>query len=201
MVLLGGLVLTPLIMRLPLLGFDWQACFEAQGSIIQPTMGNCYDQYPPWTYLILLPWTSLPWRFGMSFQLGMMMMAVAVSTAKGAYRYGEAVVLALATPPVLWLLWLGQIDGFALWGLMFLPFGILWALTKPNITVWALFARWQWVALAAVIGIVSVLIWGWWPPVLLASRSHSIHHPAAMGWANTGWPVPALRLCHHDPLH
>jgi hypothetical protein len=192
-VLVGGLILTPLIMQLPLLGFDWQACFEAEGSFLPP-LGDCYAQYPPWTPFILRPWTILPWRVGLSFQLGMMLMAVAVSTAKGAFRYAEAVVLALFTPPILWLLWLGQIDGLALWGLMFMPFGILWALTKPNITVWALFARWQWVAVAAVVGIVSVLIWGWWPETLLAARSHCTQHPAAMGWVNTGWPVLVLGL-------
>lgn len=192
-IVLGGALLTALIMQLPLLGVDWQWCFEAEGSFLAPTV-ECYDQYPPWTYWILRPWTSLPWRVGLSFQLGMMMMTVAVSTAWGAYRYGEAAVLALVTPPVLFMLWLGQIDGLAMWGLMFLPLGMLWALTKPNIAVWAIFSRWQWVAWAAVVGVVSVAIWGWWPGTLLAARALCPEHPMAIGWASLGWPVLLLGL-------
>lgn len=192
-VLAGGAILTPLIMQLPLLGHDWQVCFGATGSVLT-TETDCLNQYPPWTYWILLPWTILPWRVGLSFQLGMLLMGVAITTAQSAFRYGEAVVLALLTPPIFWLLWLGQIEGLAMWGLMFLPFGILWALTKPNITVWVLFARRQWLVLAAVVGVVSVLIWGWWPGVLLEARRWCPQHPAAMGWAAMGWPVFLLGL-------
>jgi hypothetical protein len=198
-VLLGGALLTPLIMQLPLLGHDWQVCFEARDSILQPAesrhpIGACYDQYPPWTYWILRPWTILPWRVGLSFQIGMLLMTVAITTGLGAHRYGEAVVLALLTPPIFWLMWLGQSDGLAMWGLMFLPLGILWVLTKPNIAMWALFARWQWVALAAGVGLFSLLIWGWWPDSLIATRMYCPEHPSAMGWASMGWPVLLLGL-------
>jgi len=192
-VVAGGVILTPLIMRLSLLGWDWQVCFEARDSILAPA-GNCYDQYPPWTYWILRPWTMLPWRVGLAFQLGMLLMTVAVSTIQGAYRYVEAAFLALLTPPVWMLMWLGQIDGLAMWGLMFFPLGILWALTKPNITVWAILARRQWVVWAALLGIASVLIWGWWPDRLWIARGMCYSHPAVMGWRNLGWPVLALGL-------
>lgn len=187
-VVVGAALLTPLIARIPVLGHDWQVCFEARDGLL-PAAGDCYDQYPPWTRWILRPLTALPWRLGLSFHLGMTFMAVAVGTCQGAERYGEAAVLAVLTPPVLMLMWIGQIDGMAMWGLMFLPLGMLWALTKPNITVWVLFARWQWIAWAAVLGLVSILIWGWWPGQLLAARSECTLHPAAMGWANLGWPV------------
>ncbi len=192
-VLVGGAILTPLVMQLPLLGWDWQVCFEARDSLLAPA-GNCYDQYPPWTYWILRPLTILPWRVGLAFQLAMLLMTVAVSVSQGACRYMEAALLALLTPPVWMLMWLGQIDGLAMWGLMFFPLGMLWALTKPNITVWAIFARWQWVVWAAVLGIVSVLVWGWWPGRLFAARGMCYTHPSAMGWGNLGWPILALGL-------
>ena len=183
----------PLVMQLPVLGWDWQSCFEARGSLVPPG-GDCYAQYPPWTFWILYPLTILPWKVGLSLQLGVMLMTVAVGTALGASRYWEAALLALVTPPVLSLLWLGQIDGLAMWGLTFFPLGMVWALTKPNITVWALFARPRWIAWAAAWGIVSVLIWGWWPGRVLVARSMIYQHPSAMGWGNLGWPVLALGI-------
>lgn len=192
-VLVSGVILTPLVMQLPLIGWDWQACFGAQGSLVPPT-GDCYTQYPPWTFWILRPLTILPWKVGLSFQLSVMLMTVAVSASQGAQRYWEAALLALLTPPVLSLLWLGQIDGLAMWGLLCFPAGMIWALTKPNITVWALFARRQWVIWAVVLGAVSLLIWGLWPVRLLAARSMVYQHPSAMGWGNLGWPVLVLGL-------
>jgi hypothetical protein len=192
-VVIGGAVLIPLVMQLPLLAWDWQVCFEARDSLLAPA-GNCYDQYPPWTYWILRPWTILPWHIGLAFQLGILLMTVAVSVSRGAHRWAEAVLLALLTPPVWMLMWLGQTDGLAMWGLMFFPLGMLWALTKPNITVWAVFARWQWVVWAAALGVVSLLIWGWWPGRLLAARGMCQTHPSAMGWGNVGWPILVLGL-------
>lgn len=192
-VVIGGALLIPLVMQLPLLAWDWQVCFEARDSLLAPA-GNCYDQYPPWTYWTLRPWTILPWRIGLAFQLGILLMAVAVSVSRGAHRWVEAMLLALLTPPVWMLMWLGQTDGLAMWGLMFFPLGMLWALTKPNITVWAIFARWQWVVWAAAMGAVSLLIWGWWPGRLLAARGMCQTHPSAMGWGNVGWPILVLGL-------
>jgi hypothetical protein len=50
------------------------------------------------------------------------------------------------------------------------------------------------VALAVVVGIVSILIWGWWPSTIIAARSHSPAAPSAMGWLAMGWPVFLLGL-------
>jgi len=192
-ILIGSVLLTPLVMQLPLLGWDWHVCFEARGALLPP-VGHCYDQYPPWAWWILRPLTLLPWRVGLSFHLSVLLLTVAISAGWGAHRYLEAALLAVLTPPVWMLMWLGQVDGLAMWGLMFLPLGLPWALLKPNITVWAVFARWQWVAWATALGLVSLLIWGWWPGRLLAARALCYVHPSAMGWGNLGWPVLALGL-------
>src|SRR5262249_41802163 len=107
--------------------------------------------------------------------------------------YG-AVVLAILSPPVLMLLWDGQIDGVALLGFLALPWGIPLLIAKPTITIFALLARPRWVVWAGAFLALSFLVWGWWPAQVLATLDGRNQHPMAMGWQVLGWPIAVLGL-------
>lgn len=134
--LIGGILLYPLVSRLPALGWDWGVYF-AQRRL---------DQYPPWSSYVLEPLISFPWRVGLSFLNGLLLMTVAVATSRedksdSIMSKLIAAFLAIVSPPTLILLWQGNIDGLILLGLVAIPIGIPLALVKPHLSLWALFAK------------------------------------------------------------
>jgi hypothetical protein len=151
----------------------------------------------------------LPWRSGLALLNGIMLMTVAVSAASEVGNNSRrsillAAVLAVITPPVFMALWLGNVEGLVLLGLISFPPGIVLALMKPHLTGWAILARRQWVFWAVAIGLVSLLIWGWWPARMLADFGRLTDNPMAIGWYNLGWPVALLGgilllFSHADP--
>jgi hypothetical protein len=129
----------------------------------------------------------------------LMLMTVAVATAREARRFSlasrlGAVAMATTAPTLLMLLWQGNVDGLVLLGLVALPPGVVLALIKPTIAGWALLARRQWTLWAIGFGLVSLVIWGWWPGSLMHAFDGRFLHPMAMGWHNLGWPVALMGL-------
>ena len=128
-------------------GFDWEHFFS-QGRI--PAF------YMPWTGPIvsLFNWPTL---FALSV----------LALVWRAHRYKAsplALALMLASLPTLWvLLFLGIIDGLTLLGLMLLPWGVPLVLLKPQVASFALLAKRRWLMALAVWGVLSLLVWGWWP--------------------------------------
>jgi hypothetical protein len=182
--ILGGILLYPLMARLPVVGWDWYYWF-LPGNI---------DFYPPWTRLVLAPLTALPWRTGLALLNGITLMTVAVAAARQA-RPGNrrsrliAAGLALVSPPVLMALWLGNIEGLVLLGLVALPPGVILALTKPHLSIWALLARRRWLIWTAGWGVLSLLIWGWWPGRTFGEMGRLSENFFTIGWYNLGWPL------------
>ena len=132
-------------------GFDWQIFFGA---------GRAPAFFVPWVHWIL---PFLNW----SLVVALTIIALGWATWK---RKGSPLTLflVLTSLPTMWTLFLGQIDGLALLGLLLMPFGVPLALLKPQLTTFAMFKNRQWFIAAAIFGIVSVLIWGWWPLNLIA---------------------------------
>jgi len=186
--LLGGVCLWPLVNLLPMVGWDWFYWFVVPGKI---------PFYPPWTAGILWPLTRLPWRAGLALLNSLTLMAVAVATVGSdpqqnlRSRMGAG-ALALLTPPVFMNLWLGNVEGLALIGLLAFPPGVLLALIKPNLTIWAALARRASFIWVLAIGLVSILIWGFWPLQMIAELERLTANSMAIGWANLGWPVAVL---------
>jgi hypothetical protein len=137
-------------------------------------------------------------------------MAASVAAARESRAYPRsarlgAALLAVLSAPVWMLMWQGTIDGVVLLGFVLLPPGVLWMLLKPQIAVWGILARRNWVLSAIVCLAISLLIWGWWPQDMLTALSHLVGHPIAMGWQVLGLPVLlvglVLLLCSDaDPL-
>ena len=199
--LVGGLVLWPLVDRLPALGLDWFTFFYPR----------IFDGlYPPWTETILFPFAQIPWRASFSLMNSLMFMIVAVATAREARVYPlasrlGASVMAITTAPLLILLWQGNIDGLVLLGYVAFPPGVVLSLIKPTIAGWAILARRQWMLWGLGFGVLSIIVWGFWPASLRDVFDYRYYHPMAMGWQNLGWPVALLGLIllvftNADPL-
>lgn len=131
-------------------GFDW-VNFFSKGVIPQ--------FYPPWgKYVSLLGW---PLMFGLS------MAGIGVAIVKRAVHPISA-VFAFITLPVFWTMFLGQLEGLIVVGLLALPWLTPFALLKPQISFFAFGARKSYIVAGIVWIIISILIWGFWPQKMLA---------------------------------
>jgi hypothetical protein len=194
--LAGALLLWPLTSQLPMLGFDWRVYFWARD----------FRQYPPWIEWALAPLLALPWRAGLAGLNALLLMTVAVSVAREVFQGNHrsalpltsealgCVLLALFTPPVMILLWVGNIEALALWGMLLMPVGIPWVLLKPHLGLWAVLSRRSWIIWAAAFGLLTLLMWQFWPMRVLGSITDRIQHPSAFGWASLGWPMIVIGL-------
>ncbi len=185
--LVGGVLVWPLVHRLPMVGWDWYYWFFA----------NRIEFYPPWTSLLLSPLVQLPWRAGLSLVNSLLLVALAVFVYRQAL--GEAIptrllacAMALLTPQVFINLYLGSIEGLMLIGMLLLPPGAALVLFKPNLTGWVLLARRQWFIWGAGIGVISLVIWGWWPANMFSWIEPLTEKSLAIGWYNLGWPIAVL---------
>ncbi len=187
-ILLGAVLLLPLTLRLPMLGYDWHRLFYL--GVLEP--------YPPWMVPLFQPFRLVPWRDSLALVNGISLLTVALLTACQAesVRWSGlgAALMALLTPPLWFMLWDGQIDGLILAGLLVLPWSVPLALLRPQILGWLLLTRRRWtLAMGAWLGL-SFLLWGWWLGVALPQSVGSVVHPTAMGWATLGWPILLVGL-------
>ena len=184
-VIIGGLLLSPLVNRLPMPGYDWAIRFYP----------NDTPYNVPWIQPIVAPLRWLGWREALAVVNSITMVTVATATARAASyqrRDFDAVVLALLTPPLLMTMWDGQVDGLALLGMLGLPWLVPLVLMRPHFTVWPILTRRNWTIGAALFGVLSLIIWGWWPGRVMAGMGFNLEHPIALGWGNLGWPVGVL---------
>jgi hypothetical protein len=174
---------------------------------------------PAWVYLITYPLGRLPWPAGWMLLTFATVLVVGVTgLAWGNRRWW----LALVTPPLLWTVWLGQIEGFHVAGLLVtglvlqkkLPpawLGVSWLLllTKPQVGLGALAlqALWLWrerpplrrlwpapVIFIAVFAL-TVLLWpSWITNWLGAMRAFAPDYWNAAIWpvGLLAWPVALL---------
>jgi len=122
----------------------------------------------PWLYLAILPFAALPATFSKGF-LTLGTIAVCAIYLKGNRR--KIMVLCL-TMPFLATIAFGQVDALALIGLM-LPANcaLIFLSMKPQAAALAMFkSRLTPAGIGGFIGLIigSFLVWGWWPPRLLA---------------------------------
>jgi hypothetical protein len=111
----------------------------------------------------------------------------------------------VSTPIIPMLLWQGNVAGLVLLGFVGLPLMLPYLLLQPNLAIWAIVARRNWILWAAVFGIATLLIWGLWPPEFLQRAVGRATHPIAAGWQILGLPVLLIGLVmlvftNADPL-
>lgn len=134
-----------------LFAFDWIHFFE---------QGNIPPFYPPWTDSVV---RSLNWQGLIAFSL--------TGVALASYRRATSaisVACALLTLPLFWTIFLGQLDGLVVLGILGLPLLAPLALLKPQLSIFSFLARRSFlIGLLITVG-VSLVIWGFWPPKLFS---------------------------------
>jgi hypothetical protein len=205
MAVAGGLLLSPLLYIAPLVGWDWYVVyFQNKESLFW---------YPPWTSLLTAPLAlTLPWRWGLAVSNGLTLAALAIATLRESgvrTRWGYVgSLMAVVTPPVVVLLWAGQVDGWGLIGYLLLPWAVPLLLIKPTVAAFFLFARKEWFIAGLVFAAVTLLIWPGWPAQALGIHVEGDYpHVASMGWYKLGWPIGVVGLLlmiftnRKDPMH
>ncbi|RMF32055.1 MAG: hypothetical protein D6759_09055 [Chloroflexi bacterium] len=132
-------------------GFDWVHFWGA---------GRIPPFYPPWTLPIV---RLLNWH-------GLVGITLAATTLAALLRskHPLSALLPLLTLPLLWTIFLGQLEGIALLGLLGLPWLTPLALIKPQVAIFAFGARRSYLlGLILFLGL-SLLVWGPWPLRALA---------------------------------
>lgn len=174
----------------------WGAIFSLAYMIMLflPTPGADFHasdrpfiDYPPWITLLVLPVRSI--AVANALTLTALAYALWRRDAKPMHY-----VLAFTAMPLYWNLWLSQYEFIPLLGLVWLPWGLPLALTKPQVAVWGVGAWWlqqprKWqIATAVVIGVlVSFLVYGWWPANLQRPTTiDTVYNLSAWYW---GGPV------------
>ena len=184
MAVLGGTLLAPLVRLLPLLGWDWYIFFNANHPV--NNIYNPANPFFPYTRYIIQLFTWLPWRDSLAWLGGISMVSVALGVWKAGGRYLQ-IVLALFTPTLFMLLWIGHPDGLALLGVIT---GIVpLALIKPQVAVWSFFRN---KGFAFWTGIFLALVFLIWPEWLTRVSAVSWDHSGSFGWHVTGWPMALL---------
>ena len=127
------------------IGFDWIHFFE---QVKLPVF------YPPWTdfFVSFLSWHTL---------IGLTLGSVSLAIIKRSTHLISGIA-AFFSLPLFWTLFLGQIDGLALLGILGLPWLAPLALIKPQVTIFAFLARRSFIIALIGILLVSVVIWGLW---------------------------------------
>jgi hypothetical protein len=128
-------------------GYDWENYFS---------VGETHPIWTPW--MVTMPFHEMNWPFIVGITLA--------SLVYRTYHYKKTylpVILAVLSLPTLWVLFMGNVDGFVLLGLISLPWGTPLALMKPQIAGFALLARRKFIIAGAVWIIITFLIWGFWP--------------------------------------
>lgn len=135
-------------------GFDWINFWG---------INNVPLFYPPWTYLIikLFNWHSL-----VAFTLTSILFA---SMLRAKNLISASMVL--FSLPLLWTIYLGQLEGIAAFGILLLPWLTPLALVKPQVSIFAFAARKNFVIGLFIFLIFSVAIFGFWPIQTLSANS------------------------------
>ncbi|OGO27990.1 MAG: hypothetical protein A2W33_07725 [Chloroflexi bacterium RBG_16_52_11] len=86
------------------------------------------------------------------------------------YKYHKsplAVALVILSLPTLWVIFMGNLDGLVLAGLILLPWGVPLVLMKPQLSAFALLAEKSHLIAGGVWLLISFIGWGFWPINLL----------------------------------
>jgi hypothetical protein len=135
--------------------WDWVYIFS---------VGKTGPFYPPWTGPILSILTY-------PILVGLPMAALSVAAFLRA-RSPFSLVCVFFCLPVLWTIFLGQLEGLVLLGLLGLPWLAPLALMKPQVSVFAFLAKKSSLIILIAVLLVSFLIWGFWPIRMLSVNQY-----------------------------
>ncbi|MEZ4668628.1 MAG: hypothetical protein R3E39_12015 [Anaerolineae bacterium] len=209
--IIAGTVLYYLpLSRMGFLGHDWLAYFAVQAT---PSIAQHPNpSYPPWVLSVTLrPLMELSPFVGLAILNALTISCIVVLT----FRYARfawpnapvvaymGVLFALFSPLPWMMMWLGQVDTTVLLGLVMLPFGVPLVLGKLHTGLWAVLGSRRDILWAAAWGLISLVIWGFWPLSILTQVAQQ--HPIIMGWRSTSpiflfVGIGLLCVTNRDPL-
>ena len=128
------------------IGFDWYT-FYSQGRA--PVF------YPPWTHIII---SLLSWELLIGVTLAGFSLAVIRRS-----KHPVSVISALLCLPLLWTIFLGQLEGIVVAGLLVMPWLAPLALIKPQVSIFAFLAKRSYLVVVILFLILTIIIWGMWP--------------------------------------
>lgn len=180
-ILVGSIIIFPLVTKIPLLGWDWFYFFNANNPAFNIYLKS--SAYPPFTLYIIQLLTWMDWRNSLGLLNSITIMTISLATWKNGGRFKQ-IVLALTTPPLWFLMWIGHPDGLVLFGLIT---GIIpLILMKPILSIFGILSDRKLFAWSVLFCAVSIIVWPKW---LLSLQNATIGHEIAMGWADLGWPL------------
>lgn len=156
-----------------LIGFDWKHFFG---------INNLPPFYPPWTHDVV-KYMTFP------ILVGITLSAVLLAVIQRSVHVISAAAAVLCLP-VLWTIFLGQLEGLVVLGMLGLPWLIPLAIIKPQISFFGLGARRSYILAFLIFLSVSMLIWGNWPAEMLSVNQYHEEgrfvQDIALGW----WGLP-----------
>ncbi len=137
-----------------MIGFDWSHFYG---------IGRVPPFYPPWTIYIvkLLTWPLL---------IGLTIASFAIASIKRSVHL-ISLIVSFFCLPLMWTLFLGQLEGITLFGLLWMPWLVPMALIKPQLAFFAFGAKKQYLIVAVIFLVLSLIIFGLWPIKTLSVES------------------------------
>lgn len=166
------------------IGYDWVHVFS---------QGRFPPFYPPWSLVVSrLNWPLL---------VGLSMAGIVLGTFLRSV-HPISTVAALLSLPVLWTLFLGQLDGLVVLGLLGLPYLTPLALIKPQVSLFAFTAKKSYLFAFLIWFGISLVVWGWWPGRMLAVNTYyaegRYHQDIAIGYPGILLALPMLWFSRGD---
>lgn len=137
-----GFVLKPV----GLIGFDW-IHFFSQG-IIPPF-------YPPWGKVIIQ-------FFSWPLLIGVTLASFGIAAVRRSV-HPVSLTVSFFSLPLMWTIFLGQLEGVSLFGLIWMPWLVPFALIKPQVAIFAFLSKKKYLIILGLFLLLSLLIWGLWP--------------------------------------
>lgn len=200
-------------------GLDYHACYTWMVNEPERLPANAdypWTLNPPWLAPFMAPFVSLPGQAGYI----VFMAATIAAVIYGSRFFGGKTILTLLSAQMFWILWWGQIEGWAIlglvlakiafdrksWPLMFLALTL--ASFKPHIGLvpvlvyWWWSGRQRWISMGSlmVVFLFSLFIWGPWPLwymegiLKFAGDGHATIWTISIGLAALPLFIPALLL-------
>ena len=171
------IVITLLASLMPLneyIGFDWTHFWGKQ---------NIPAFYPPWT-VYLVKFITYPMLIGITIA------SFIIATYQRSNHMLSSLA-ALLSFPLIWTVFLGQLEGWTVLGMLYLPWLIPMVLVKPQVSVFGLGARRSYIIAFFIFFCLSLLFWGNWPAKMFAITTYysGDDYPQDIGLGIMGLPI------------
>lgn len=166
------------------IAFDWVHVFS-QGKM--PLF------YPLWSRIV----SNLNWPLLVSLSMTGILLATIIRSV-----HPVSSIATLLSLPVLWTIFLGQLEGLVVLGILGLPYLTPLAIIKPQVSFFAFGAKKTYLLAFLVWFGMSLIVWGWWPGRMFALDRFYAEgryvQDIAIGWAGIFVALPMMWFSRGD---